>query len=86
MNKKITVELSEAVILRAQARAKEEGYETLDAYVDALIREDEKISVTRAWLRERLEEGIKSGNAGTLTRKKLHRLVSEGIARAKRGA
>lgn len=84
MNKKITIELSEAAHARAQRRVAENGFESLDAYVDALISEDDEINVTREWLRQRLEEGVKSGNAGTLTGEKLHRLVSEGIARAKR--
>jgi predicted transcriptional regulator len=64
MNKKITVELSEAVLLRAQERAKEEGYETLDAYLDAIIRDDLDFGLDPAWLRARLEEGIADSEAG----------------------
>jgi hypothetical protein len=83
MNKKITIELSEAVLLRAKKRAEKEGYETLDAYLGAVIRDDLDFELDQEWIRRRIEEGIASGNAGPLTDDKIHRLVDEGIARAK---
>jgi predicted transcriptional regulator len=64
MNKKITIELSEATLLRAQQRAKEEGYETLDAYLDAVIRDDLGSDLDPDWLRAQLEQGIADSEAG----------------------
>jgi hypothetical protein len=64
----------------------EKGHESLDAYVDALIRDDQKMHPDKAWLRRELEKGVASGNTGVLTPEKLNRLIAEGIARVKREA
>jgi predicted transcriptional regulator len=82
MNKKITIELPEAVLLRAKERAKKAGYEKLDAYLGSLIREDLDFDLNQEWIRRRIEEGIASGNAGLLTEDKIHWLVDQGVARA----
>jgi Arc/MetJ-type ribon-helix-helix transcriptional regulator len=82
MNKKITIEISESALLRAEKRAQEEGFESLAAYIDALIRDDLDVNLDQDWIRERIAEGLASGSAGPLSEEKIYRLVSEGIARA----
>ena len=84
MNKKATIEISEAARLQAEERAQERG-ESLSDYVDSLIREDAglDLGLDPAWIREKLEEGFASGNAGPLTDDVIQQLVAEGIARAK---
>ena len=86
MNKKVTIELPESTVLRAEQKASEEGFESLAAYVDALIRDDADIGLDQEWIRQRIEEGLASGSAGPLTADRLEALLSEGMARAKRGA
>jgi len=69
---------------RAEKRAREEGFESVSAYVDALIRDDAETKLGLERLRRLIEEGEASGDAGPMTPDKLHRLVSEGIALAAR--
>jgi hypothetical protein len=83
VNKKITIELSVATHLHAEKRAREKGFPSLEAYVDALIRDDAQVDIGDDWLRQRLEEGFASGNAGPLTDDVVGQLVAEGISRAK---
>lgn len=78
---KTNVTLSDKARALAEKRAREEGFESVDAYVGALIEEDGEDSVILDWMRERIREGLDSGSAGELTRSKLDRLISEGIAR-----
>lgn len=78
------VKISEQARALAEKRAREEGFDSLDEYVDVLIREDQAVSTASGWLRSRIEEGLASPGAGELTREKFDRLVSEGIARAQR--
>ena len=52
--------------------------------ISALIRDDAETSLGIAWLRERIEAGLASGNAGPMTSEKLDRLIGEGIARVTR--
>jgi len=81
-----TVSLSQRARALAQERAKEEGFDSVDAYVDALIEEDRNSSVVKGWMRTRIKEGLASPNAGRLTKRKLNRLIREGIARVPRRA
>lgn len=78
------VRISEQARALAEKRANEEGFDSLDEYVDVLIREDQAVSTVSGWLRSRIEEGLASPSEGELTRNKFDRLVSEGIARAPR--
>jgi hypothetical protein len=84
MNQKPTITLSEDAQALAEKRAREEGFDSVDAYIDALIEEDGQTGTIRGWMRERLEQGIGSPTAGELTESKLQRLVGEGIARVSR--
>lgn len=81
MNTNVTISVESRAL--AEKRAREEGFQSVDEYVDTLIREDGQASSVRGWLRERIEEGLRSPSAGELTREKFDRLVSEGMARAK---
>ena len=81
MNTNVTI--SEQARALAEKRAREEGFGSVDEYVDALIREDKEENSIRGWMRERIEEGLASPSAGELTRSRPDRLVTEGIARVK---
>lgn len=81
MNTNVTI--SDQARALAEKRAREEGFDSIDAYVDALIQEDEAEASVRGWMRQRIEEGLASPSAGELTRTKLDRLVAEGTARIK---
>lgn len=83
MNRELTVKLSGDAGALAEKRAAEEGFESVDAYVNTLIVEDQEAG-SATWIRARLEEGIASPNTGELSRAKLVRLVDEGIARSTR--
>lgn len=63
---------------------REEGFEAVDAYVDALIRDDAETRAGLDWLRGQIEEGIASGDAGPLTPEKLKRLIDSGVAAARK--
>jgi hypothetical protein len=79
---KTNVTLSEDARAAAERRAREEGFDSVEAYIDALIEEDRESATVLGWMRERIRDGLASPNAGELTRDKLNRLVNEGIARA----
>ena len=81
MNTNVTI--SEQARVLAEERARQEGFASVDDYVDALIREDKEESSVRGWMHRRIEVGLASPGAGELTRSKLDRLVSEGVARIK---
>ena len=83
MNKP-TITLADEVRTKAEERVREEGFESVEAYVNALIRDDTETSLGLGWLRERIEEGLASGNSGPMTSEKLDRLIGEAIARVKR--
>jgi hypothetical protein len=78
---KDTVTLTPKARSIAESRAREDGFPSVDAYVDALIEEDKEQALARDWLRQRIGEGLASPSAGEMTRDKLERLVSEGAAR-----
>jgi len=86
MNGKPIITISEEAKALAERRAREEGFNSLDAYVAALIEDDRQTGILRAWMRERLEQGLSSPIAGNLDQSKVQRLVGEGISRVPRGA
>src|SRR2546430_11831847 len=84
MSKDHTIILTDETRTQAERRVKEEGFDSVEAYISALIRDDAETSLGIAWLRERIEAGLASGNAGPMTSEKLDRLIGEGIARVTR--
>ena len=84
MNKKITVEVSDAEHLRLEKRAQERGFSSLSDYLNAVLRDEALLDFDQDWLRQQIDEGLASGDAGPLTRETLHQLVSEGVERSKR--
>jgi hypothetical protein len=84
MSRKATVELSEDAREYAENRAREEGMSTAGDYIETLIRDDYELVLGQEWLRRQIEDGLKSPDAGELTRARISELVEEGIARAKR--
>jgi len=84
MNKRITIELSEAALLHAKERAAEEGFESVEAYVSALLNDDFVDGLNQDWIRKKIEEGLSSPVVGELTPERITQLVEEGIARAER--
>lgn len=83
MNKQ-TILLSDDLRAKAEQRMRDEGFESLEAYVGALINDDAETSIGLDLLRQRIEEGLASGNAGPVSREKVERLIGEGIARVTR--
>jgi len=84
MSKDPTIILTGETRAQAERRVKEEGFDSVESYINALIRDDAETSLGIAWLRERIEAGLASGNAGPMTSEKLDRLIGEGIARVTR--
>ena len=64
----------------AEKRARKLGFQSVDDYVEALIRGDQDEAVFEEWMRAEAEEGFSSGPATELTRSYLHELVQDGIA------
>ena len=81
-----TLALSGKARALAKERAEEQGFASINDYIDALIEEDRATGLVKRWMRERIKEGLDSPNAGRMTKKKLDRLVGQGIARAARRA
>jgi predicted transcriptional regulator len=81
-----TLALSGKVRALAKERAEEQGFASINEYIDALIEEDRAAGLVRRWMRDKIKEGLASPNAGRLTKKKLDRLIGQGIARATRRA
>ena len=81
-----TVALSERAHALAEERAQEEGFDSVNAYVSALIEEDRSAVLIKRWMRPRIKEGLASPSAGKMTKTKLDRLIRQGIARAPRRA
>ena len=79
MNTNVTI--SEEARKLAERRAREQGFASVDEYVDALIREDQAEAVFEEWMRAEVEQGFASGPATELTRSHLHELVQDGISR-----
>jgi len=83
MNTNVTI--SEEARTLAEKRAKELGFQSVDDYVDALIRGDQGEAVFEEWMRAEVEEGFASGPATELTRSRLHELVQGGVNQSKSG-
>ncbi|MDE2475745.1 MAG: hypothetical protein KGO48_11905 [Alphaproteobacteria bacterium] len=81
MNTNVTI--SEEARTLAEKRAKERGFQSVDDYVEALIRGDQNEAIFEEWMRAEVEEGFASGQATELTPSLLHELVQDGISRAK---
>ena len=81
---KDTITLSPKALSLAQSRADADGFSSVDAYVEALIQEDQAQVVVQDRISQRVEEGLASPSAGAFTKDKLKRLVSEGIERSSR--
>jgi hypothetical protein len=83
MNKKF--QLSDEVQLHAEKRARNRDF-SVEAYLNALIIQDDDptIGMDKDWLEREIDKGLASGDAGVLTRERLHQLVSEDIERARR--
>ena len=79
MNKPVV--LSDRARALAEKRARDDGYGSVDAYLDALIEQDREDLPISDWMRARLNEGLGSPNAGPITKDKIDRLIAEGIAR-----
>jgi len=84
MSSKVTIELTRDAFERAEARAREEGLSSAEAYVENLILDDNLEEIlAQDWVRKALEEGDRSPDAGELTRERIRELVRQGIDRAK---
>lgn len=84
MNTNVTI--SEEARRLAEKRAKRLGFQSVDDYVEALIRGDQDEAVFEEWMRAEVDEGFASGPTTELTRSHLHELVQDGISRAKPNA
>jgi len=85
MSHDLTVKISPKARHLAEEKVTREGYASVDDYVDALILDDNLDELlNQPWLQEKIEEGLRSGNAGLLTRERLRELVDEGIALAEK--
>ena len=84
MNDETNITLAQAFHERAEQQARKKGYGSVTAYIEALIDHDQDVSIEHdeTWLTEKLEDGLKSGSAGLLTREKLDALCQEGQRRA----
>ena len=83
MSDDLTVKISPKARHLAEEKVTREGYSSIEDYVDALILDDNFDELlTQPWLQEKIEEGLRSGDAGLLTRERLRQLIDEGIALA----
>jgi predicted transcriptional regulator len=84
---KMTVTISAHARSVAEKRVAEEGFSSIDQYVDTLILEDDLDSVLQQqWFQAKIQEGLKSPDVGDLTRERIAGLVREGIEAAKKRA
>ena len=81
MNKPIL--LSDRVHALAEKRAREDGFESVEAYVDALVEQDQDDAMPD-WMVEKLIEGMNSPNAGPFTEDKMAEIFERGLARARK--
>lgn len=82
MNTNVTI--SEEARTLAEKRAKERGFQSVDDYIEALIRGDQNEAIFEEWMRAEVEEGFSSGPPTEFTRSKLRQWVREGIEDAKK--
>lgn len=84
MSDRTTIAISKRALELAEKRAAQEGVSP-EKYVDELIADDSlDHALEDAWFRQKIEEGLKSGDAGLLTRERLRQLVNEGMSLADR--
>lgn len=84
---KMTVTISDRARSVAEKRVAEEGFSSIDQYVDSLILDDNLDAVLQQdWFRAKIEEGLNSPDVGELTRERIADLVREGIEAAKKRA
>ena len=81
-----TLALSGKARALAKKRAQEQGFASINEYIDSLIEEDRAAGLIKHWMRVKIKEGLASPNAGRMTKKKLDRLIGQGIARTTRRA
>jgi predicted transcriptional regulator len=87
MSKTTTVTISERARSVAEKRVVEEGFSSIDQYIDVLILEDDLDAILpQDWVRAKIEEGLNSPDAGELTRGRIAEIVSEGIEAATKRA
>lgn len=79
MNKPVMLSPHARALAEEQARA--DGFESVEAYVDALIEMDRQDAVVTDWMRKRIEEGLASPSAGPISKEKLDALYARGMAR-----
>ena len=84
MGVKATIEISEEARRAATELASANGFQTADAYIEALLLDDLGAVTSQPWLREKIAEGRASPIVGALTDERVRDLVEAGIQRAKR--
>lgn len=85
MVEKIRIEISEEALAAAERGAAEVGMSSANEYIEALLTDDYDAFFCQPWVREKIEEGLASPDAGPFTREALSQIVQEGLALAKRG-
>jgi len=84
MTAKAKIEISREALAVAEKNAADNGFPSADAYVEALLMDDYDGFFRQPWVKEKIEEGLASEDAGELTKDVIAQLVQEGIASAKR--
>lgn len=81
---KARIEISPKAMVVAERNAADSGFSSTDAYIEALVLEDDLDAIARQpWFLKKIEEGLASPDAGELTSELIDQLVQEGIDRAK---
>ena len=85
MVEKVRIEISGEALAAAERGAAETGLSSANEYIEALLTDDYDAFFSQPWVREKIDEGLASPDAGPLTREGLSQIVQEGLALAKRG-
>lgn len=81
---KARIEISPKAMVVAERNAADSGFSSTDAYIEALVLEDDLDAIARQpWFLKKIEQGLASPDAGELTSELIDQLVQEGIDRAK---
>jgi hypothetical protein len=80
MNKPVI--LSDKAYAIAEKQAKEYGCDSVEAYLNQILEQDDENWEMPQWMEEAIDEGLASPSAGVLTRERIHELVQEGLALA----
>ncbi len=83
MNAKAKIEISQEALAVAAKNAAEAGFSSADEYIESLVMDDYDAFFRQPWVKQKIEEGLSSPDAGELTRDVIAQLVQEGIALAK---